>query len=288
MLQETPQQAQQRQQLETMFPQVLQPQSSPGGMFGMAQQAPEPFVWGQGGQRKTMDDLARERAMAEQMSAAGMDFSPVGHWTQGAARLASAISGKVQGNRVDKAEAAMRDESGAVVEALLSGRADPLEVMADPYLGEEARSVAGMLFEQQNQATDYNAFERMLLGAGYQPGTPEWVEANRAAIAARNDPVITATLPGDRFYSGPQSRLPEILGGGGQVSGAAGEVPDTLPPDFFDNEPASIQNTPAPQLNAQGLPPVLTRRQYEAVVQARGQQATDAWVARHGVQVEGR
>lgn len=49
----------------------------------------------------------------------------------------------------------------------------------------------------------------------------------------------------------------------------------------------TIQNTPAPQLGANGIPAVLTRAQYQATVNALGKEATDAWMQRHGVQLGG-
>jgi hypothetical protein len=64
------------------------------------------FVWGDGGQKKTPEQLARERKLAQAMIAAGVDTSPVGHWTQGAARLANALVGNLREARADKAEQA--------------------------------------------------------------------------------------------------------------------------------------------------------------------------------------
>lgn len=55
---------------------------------------------------------------------------------------------------------------------------------------------------------------------------------------------------------------------------------------WFEGEP-TIENTPPPQLGANGMPSVLTRQQYQAIVQAKGKEATDAWVERNNVTVEG-
>lgn len=64
------------------------------------------FVWGSGGQKKTPDQIARERKIAEAMIASGVDTSPVGHWTQGAARMANALVGNIKQGRADAAEKA--------------------------------------------------------------------------------------------------------------------------------------------------------------------------------------
>ncbi len=114
------------------------------------QSPPQAFVWGQGGKRMSQEDIARQRALADAQMTEGSSFAPLGHWTQGAARLANAISGRMQSGRLDKAEQAMRDESASVVQALIDGRADPMTAMADPYLSEETRSIASLLYEQEN------------------------------------------------------------------------------------------------------------------------------------------
>ncbi|UWF68409.1 hypothetical protein NYO63_11720 [Brucella sp. 1315] len=51
----------------------------------------EPYFVGAGGRKVTPEQLERERRLAQSMISAGVDFSPVGHWTQGAARMANAL-----------------------------------------------------------------------------------------------------------------------------------------------------------------------------------------------------
>lgn len=64
------------------------------------------FVWGEGGSKKTPEQLDRERRLAQAMIASGVDMSPVGHWTQGAARMANALVGNIKQAGADKAERA--------------------------------------------------------------------------------------------------------------------------------------------------------------------------------------
>lgn len=59
-----------------------------------------------------------------------------------------------------------------------------------------------------------DAFERSLVQANIKPGTPEWQQAYQSRIQHWNDPFINTTLPNGQFYSGPQSGLPQALGGG--------------------------------------------------------------------------
>lgn len=79
----------------------------------------EPFVWGAGGSRKTPEEVARDREIADAMLAQGMDFSPVGSWTQGAARVATAAAGAFRGWRANQAEKEGRGGADKVIAALL-------------------------------------------------------------------------------------------------------------------------------------------------------------------------
>lgn len=47
----------------------------------------------------------------------------------------------------------------------------------------------------------------------------------------------------------------------------------------------TTQNTQPPQLGSNGMPATLTRAQYDAVVNARGRQATEEWARRHNIRV---
>lgn len=79
----------------------------------------QPFFWGRGGARLTPEQIAREREIAEALLKNGIDFSPVGHWLQGAARLANAIAGKVTEGRAKKAEGENARISSEVLQRLL-------------------------------------------------------------------------------------------------------------------------------------------------------------------------
>lgn len=79
----------------------------------------ETFVWGAGGTRKTPEEIARDREIADAMTA--IDTSPVAHWSQGLARVANAMAGSVRRGRADKAEARNAKESQSRIAALLGG-----------------------------------------------------------------------------------------------------------------------------------------------------------------------
>lgn len=65
-----------------------------------------PFIWGRNGHKLTPDQVERQRKLVEAAQGRMGDTSPVGHWTQGAARVVDALSGVVREKRADKAEAA--------------------------------------------------------------------------------------------------------------------------------------------------------------------------------------
>lgn len=84
-------------------------------------EALSPFVWGAGGSRMTPEQLAKQREIEDALLAQGVDTSPVGHWTQGLARVANAMAGSVRRGRLEKAEAKNASESQSRIAALLGG-----------------------------------------------------------------------------------------------------------------------------------------------------------------------
>ena len=63
----------------------------------------------------------RRSKIAEALLAGGMSAAPVGHWTQGAARVAQALMGGNMVRQADREEAARRAQMSSVVTALLGG-----------------------------------------------------------------------------------------------------------------------------------------------------------------------
>lgn len=83
--------------------------------------ATAPFVWGSAGERLTPDQVERKRKLAEALGKQGMDYSPVQHWTQGAARVAQALLGGWEEKRAGDAEKANTAEDAAIAASLLGG-----------------------------------------------------------------------------------------------------------------------------------------------------------------------
>lgn len=56
-------------------------------------------------------------------------------------------------------------------------------------------------------------------------------------------------------------------------------------PNAWEPVEPTMQNTPAPQVGANGMPTMLSRQQYQAVVASKGQAETDAWMQRNNIRI---
>jgi len=98
----------------------------------MALAAPEtPFLWGAGGSMKTPEQVARDREIAAALMQGGMDFSPVDHWLQGAARAAQGGVGALKDVWANEAETAGRDGYKQQWDSVFGG-ASPQVASIDP------------------------------------------------------------------------------------------------------------------------------------------------------------
>jgi hypothetical protein len=59
----------------------------------------------------TPDSIARKRRLAEAMLASGMETGPIGHWSQGAARMVQALTGGLAARKADEQDAALQAET---------------------------------------------------------------------------------------------------------------------------------------------------------------------------------
>lgn len=86
----------------------------------------ETFIWGSGGRAMTPEQVAREREIAAALTDQGADFSPVGHWLQGAARLGHSAAGAFRNWRADEAESAGRGALSDRWSSVFGGGASPV------------------------------------------------------------------------------------------------------------------------------------------------------------------
>jgi hypothetical protein len=276
----------------------------PQGMFGLRQ--PEaPFVWGQGGQRMTPEEAAMQRRLAEQQMAAGADYSPVGHWTQGLARTSQGILGALQAKKADKAMEANRSADAELMQALLSGpqegQPDPvLAALTSPYASDRVREVAGMEYQRRNpKPAAPTEFEKLLGARGIERGSNEWNTALDRYISGKSDPQVTVTLPGGGIFVGPQSELANVLKGGGQASPGPqpGMVEDGY--RFKGGDPADQSNWErvmddregGQALSAAARSRSISREEADRVRQSlgpNGQAAFERWMRENNITIGGR
>jgi hypothetical protein len=79
----------------------------------------QPFIWGGSGKRMTPEEIARQREIAQSLMA--VDTSPVAHWTQGAARMANALVGRIREGRADAAATKNAEDSKTRIAKALAG-----------------------------------------------------------------------------------------------------------------------------------------------------------------------
>ncbi|MDE0878324.1 MAG: hypothetical protein OSB00_06615 [Sphingomonas bacterium] len=192
------------------------------------------FQWGAGGQRLTPEDIATQRTLAQQQMAAGMDYSPVQSITQGAARVAQALVGRLQMGRLDKASAANASAEQQIVRSLMgAGGDDPhmLSAIADPSLSDGAREALKLKWTASHKA----------------PLAPHYWETNNGSlgmIGADGKPIIA--------YQDPDAKMnyvPDGQGGGQWVAVPSGLGAGGTPP------PPGVTFTPIPAPGGAGSGP---------------------------------
>jgi hypothetical protein len=194
-----------------LSPTLAPAQDVSGGGPPMNQQTP--FQWGAGGTRMTPDAIAGRRRLAQQQMAAGMDFSPVQHWSQGAARVAQALVGNLENRRLDKAEAANSAYEQQILASLTQGGdGAAIQALSSPYLSDGAKD--GIKLQWQ--------------AAHKTPAQPHYFEANNGdqyAIGPDGQPQKLFADPTPKMNFIPDGRgggqwlaVPTNTGGGGLVS----------------------------------------------------------------------
>lgn len=176
----------------------------------------ETFIWGAGGQKMSPEQVARQREIAAALMQGGMDYSPVDHWLQGAARASQGLVGGLKERWAGEAE--QRGREG-------------FQSQWDSVLGVSASPVAAALAET-TPALD---------AANQMAGAPvtDWLEyANQGAT--RNQPLAPELVNAMSFLpemgvtmrvvsGGQEASGPNRVGSTRHDHGNAGDV------DFYQN-----------------------------------------------------
>lgn len=156
---------------------------------------------------------------------------------------------------------------GGAVNSLLQSRAAPGQQAA--ALAEEQRKRAAELADYRAKLGIQQEFAQP---EAPKPGSFEWYQTATPEQQRQYDqynPVITTT------YQGP-TIVPRGSLGGGAPTAPVGRLTPIGP---------TVENTQAPQLNANGMPASLTSAQYAAVEQRMGRAETEAWARRNNIKV---
>lgn len=208
--------------------------------LGFPDRGNAPFLWGRGGRRTTPEDIALRRRFALQQQAQGSDTSPVGHWTAGAARLLTGLSGGLNMRRADREAEARAEELSNIAHLLTSGgqMPDGSDPVAAALAFPELEDMAELAFKQRNPAPVEPVIQRANNGdiIGLNPMTGE-------VMFTQADPNPKPVLNWQRIDNGDGTFTFQPFDANGPVMpGAAGAMPPaTLPPDFDFEEggPAS-------------------------------------------------
>lgn len=84
------------------------------------------FTWGENGSKLTPEQIAIAKQLLARKKAQGADTSPVGHWTQGAARVADALSDVIQERRLGSQEKENNTYNSELVSSILGSGAAPV------------------------------------------------------------------------------------------------------------------------------------------------------------------
>lgn len=96
------------------------------------------FTWGENGSKLTPEQIAIAKQLLARKKAQGADTSPVQHWTQGAARVADALSDVIQSKRLDAAEKDNTSYNSDILSGLLTGGGASASIPAPAAAGEMA------------------------------------------------------------------------------------------------------------------------------------------------------
>ena len=172
------------------------------------------FTWGAGGAKKTPAQVAREREIAETILMRAGNTSPVGHWTQGAARVVDALGGVLKERRAAAGEADIASRNKALVSPILaaltggSTATAPSSIPMNSAAGEVAATAPSQPIDMTGNEV-YNEF----IGAAREGGLTN--PFGLAALAATGK-AESGFDPGNvnRTWSDPsQSGQPGTAGG---------------------------------------------------------------------------
>ena len=165
-----------------------------------------PFVWGEGGAKLTPEEVARQRKVLEAL-AGKTDTSPVGHWTQGLARVTDAIGDVLQDRRLDAAEQKNSETNSDLISRLLAGTGVPAGLPAAAATSGVAGELAATSPDPSVSAPmtvdlsgDKQAFIDTLLPAAIEESKRTGVDPRIIVAQAAQETGWGRSAPGNNYF----------------------------------------------------------------------------------------
>ena len=136
-----------------------------------AQNPLEAFIWGAGGSKKTPEEIARDKEIAAELLMKAGNTSPVEHWTQGAARVADALSGVIKQKRAERAGVENDTYNQGILSELFKGGSTPAATAGLPASGASAEIASSSPVQPINMSGNeiYSQFMDTVKGSVQNP-----------------------------------------------------------------------------------------------------------------------
>lgn len=174
-----------------------------------------PFIWGQGGQQLTPEDVSRQRQVAQALLKSGADFSPAtGGWAEALGRGFSGWASGRLGNLARESEAAGRESAGQKWQGLQSQIGGSTAPVIAPQGSGMAPSVGGADVSQAFSGSAAQGIREGLISRGLPPHVADAFVMNFQDESGLNPGINEAApiVPGSRGgfglaqWTGPRRR----------------------------------------------------------------------------------
>lgn len=159
------------------------------------------FTWGAGGAKVTPEQLAIAKQILARRKAQGVDTSPVGHWTAGAARIADALGDVLQEKRLANQESELNayntEQSAPLIEAL-SGASSPMASAPTSGVAQEMASTSPA--PTVDISGDKETFVASLLPAAIEESKRTGVDPRIIVAQAAQETGWGRSAPGNNYF----------------------------------------------------------------------------------------
>ena len=157
----------------------------------------EAFTWGAGGAKLTPEQLALARALLNRKKSQGIDTSPVGHWTAGAARVVDALGDVVQERRLNNQQAENDQYNVSQTEPLIAALSGGSAATVAAPVGAAVDAAAPATIDISG---DKQTFIQSLLPAAIEEGARTGVDPRIIVAQAAQETGWGKSAPGNNYF----------------------------------------------------------------------------------------